>query len=120
MTITIYHNPRCSKSRKTLELLQQGQQQTQVIEYLKSPPDATTVKQLINKLGITARDLLRSKEEEYKLAGLDDRNLSDDALIAAMVKYPVLIERPIVVIGEKAILCRPPEKVLALMGHDDA
>jgi len=120
MAVTIYHNPRCSKSRKTLELLEQHQQQPQVVEYLKTPPDANTLKQLLKQLGITARELLRSQEEEYKLAGLDDLTLNEDAIIAAMMKYPKLIERPIVVIGNKAIIGRPPEKVLDLIGHDNA
>lgn len=120
MSVIIYHNPRCSKSRKTLELLEEHQQQPQVIEYLKTPPDAKTLKQLLVKLGISARDLLRSKEEEYNLAGLGNQNLSEDEIIAAMIKFPKLIERPIVVFGDKAILGRPPEKVLELIGHDDA
>jgi len=115
MSVTIYHNPRCSKSRKALELLQQHQQQPQVIEYLKTPPDADTLKQLLEKLGISARELLRSKEDEYELAGLDDITLDEDAVIAAMIKYPKLIERPIVIIGNKAVLGRPPEKVLDLI-----
>ena len=116
MSIVIYHNPRCSKSRKTLELLEQHQQQPQVIEYLKTPPDAQTLKQLLQKLGISARDLLRTKEDEYALAGLDNPGLSDDEIIAAMVRFPKLIERPIVVSGNVAILGRPPEKVLELIG----
>ena len=120
MSVTIYHNPRCSKSRKTLEILEQHQQQPQVIEYLNTPPDANTLKQLLVKLGITARDLLRSKEEEYQLAGLENQNLSDDEITTAMIKFPKLIERPIVVIGNKAILGRPPEKILELIGQDYA
>jgi arsenate reductase len=120
MSVIIFHNPRCSKSRKTLELLEQHQRHPQIIEYLQTPPDAQTLKDLLVKLGITARELLRSKEEEYKLAGLDDLSLSDDAIIAAMIKYPKLIERPIVVIGDKAIIGRPPEKVLELIGRNHA
>jgi arsenate reductase len=120
MPVIIYHNPRCSKSRKTLELLEQHQQHPQVIEYLKTPPDAQTLKTLLVKLGITARALLRSQEEEYQLAGLDDPTLSDDAIVAAMIKYPKLIERPIVVVGNKAILGRPPESVLELLEQDHA
>ncbi len=120
MSVTIYHNPRCSKSRKTLALLEQHQQHPQVIEYLKTPPDADTLKQLLKQLGITARELLRSKEEEYKLEGLDDLTLGEDAIIAAMMKYPKLIERPIVVMGNKAIIGRPPEKIFDLIGHDNA
>lgn len=120
MSVTIYHNPRCSKSRKTLELLEQGRLQPLIIDYLKTPPDAHTLRQLLNKLGITARELLRSNEEEYHLAGLDDLSLSDDAIIEAMVKYPKLIERPIVVVGNQAVIGRPPERVLDLIGHDNA
>ena len=115
MSVIIYHNPRCSKSRKTLELLEQHQQQPHVIEYLKTPPDAQTLKAVLAKLGITARELLRSKEDEYHLAGLDDLSLSEDDIIAAMIKYPKLIERPIVVIDEKAVIGRPPENVLSLL-----
>ena len=120
MSIIIYHNPRCSKSRRTLELLEQHRQQPQIIEYLKTPPDANTLKQLLVKLKITARDLLRSNETEYKLLGLDNQSLSDDEIIAAMIKHPNLIERPIVVIGNNAVLGRPPEKVLELLGHTHA
>jgi arsenate reductase len=115
MSTIIYHNPRCSKSRKALELLYQHQQYPRIIDYLETPPDANTLKQLLAKLKITARDLLRSKEKEYQLAGLDDESLSDDDIIAAMVKCPILIERPIIVIGEKAIIGRPPEKILELL-----
>lgn len=120
MAVTIYHNPRCSKSRKTLELLEQNQQQPRVIEYLKTPPDVQTLKKLLDMLGISARELLRTKEDEYKLAGLDDLSLNEDAVIAAMIKYPKLIERPIVVVGNKATIGRPPEKVLELVGHNHA
>lgn len=116
MSVTIYHNPLCSKSRQTLELLEQHQQHPQIVEYLKTPPDTFTLKMLLIKLNISARDLLRRNELEYKTAGLENQNLSDDEIIAAMIKYPNLIERPIVVIGEKAILGRPPEKVLELIG----
>lgn len=120
MSVTIYHNPRCSKSRKTLELLEQHQQQAKVIEYLKTPPDAQTLKNLLAMLGISARELLRNKEDEYELAGLNDLTMSEDEVIAAMIKYPKLIERPIVVVGSKAIIGRPPEKVLDLIGQDNA
>jgi len=120
MSVTIYHNPRCSKSRKTLELLEQNQQQPRIIEYLKTPPDAQTIKQLLAMLGISARELLRNKEDEYELAGLTDLTLSEDVIVDAMIKYPKLIERPIVVIGNKAVIGRPPEKVLDLIGHGNA
>jgi len=120
MPVTIYHNPRCSKSRTTLELLEQHQQHVQIIEYLKTPPDAETIKLLLRKLGLAARELLRTNEDEYKIAGLDNMQLSDDAIIAAMVRFPKLIERPIVVMGDMAVIGRPPEKVLQLIGDQHA
>lgn len=115
MTVTIYHNPKCSKSRETLALLQNKGITLQIVEYLKTPPDAATLKQIIKWLGIGPRDLMRRKEEPYKTLGLDDPKLSNDALIAAMVAHPILIERPIVVAHGKAALGRPPEKVLAIL-----
>lgn len=116
MSVIIYHNPRCSKSRQSLELLEQHQIQPKIVEYLKTPPDAETLKQLLAKLGVDARALLRTKETEYQTAGLDDPNLSDDEIIAAMIKFPKLIERPIVVMGNRAVIGRPPERVLELLG----
>lgn len=115
MTVTIYHNPKCSKSRETLALLQNKGITLQIVEYLKTPPDAATLKQIIKLLGIGPRDLMRRKEEPYKTLGLDDPKLSNDALIAAMVAHPILIERPIVVAHGKAALGRPPENVLAIL-----
>lgn len=115
MTVTIYHNPKCSKSRETLALLQEKGVKPKVIEYLKTPPDAATLKKLLKLLGIGPRDLMRRKEEPYKALGLDDPKVSNDALIAAMVAHPVLIERPIVVANGKAALGRPPENVLAIL-----
>ncbi len=115
MTVTIYHNPKCSKSRETLALLQNKGVTPQIVEYLKTPPDAATLKQIIKLLGIGPRDLMRRKEEPYKTLGLDDPKLSNDALIAAMVAHPILIERPIVVAHGKAALGRPPENVLAIL-----
>lgn len=113
-SVTLYHNPRCSKSRQTLALLQQHGIEPKQVLYLETPPDAATVKTLIKKLGMkSAHDLLRNKEAEYKLAGLSPDS-KDDAVIAAMVKYPKLIERPIVIKGAKAMLGRPPEQVLTL------
>ena len=113
--IQIYHNPRCSKSRQTLALLQEKGVEPRVIKYLKDTPSATELKSVINKLGISPRELLRSKEAEYKEAGLDDASLSDDAVIRAMVQYPKLIERPIVVNGDQARIGRPPEQVLEIL-----
>ncbi len=115
MNVTIYHNPRCSKSRQTLELLRERGIEPAVIEYLKTPPDEQTLKRLLKSLRMAPRDLIRKGEKEYKNGGLDRAALSDDALIRAMVKHPILIERPIVVVDGKAVLGRPPERVLGLL-----
>jgi len=115
MSITIYHNPRCSKSRQTLALLQERGIEPVVIEYLTTPPDATTLKALLGKLKLSARELMRTKEAVYKENGLADPQLSETALIKAMVEHPVLIERPIVVNGNRAALGRPPENVLTIL-----
>lgn len=116
MTDTIiYHNPRCSKSRQTLELLKEKGVEPQIVEYLKTPPDADTLRELLNKLGMKPRDLMRKKEKEYKELGLDNPELSDEELIQAMVEHPRLIERPIVVNSNKVALGRPPENVLEII-----
>ncbi|WP_299591819.1 arsenate reductase (glutaredoxin) [uncultured Microbulbifer sp.] len=112
---TIYHNPRCSKSRQTLQLLQENNIEPEVVLYLETPPDATTLKTLLKKLGINARDLLRKGEDAYKELNLKDSSHTDDALIQAMVSHPKLIERPIVIKGDTAVLGRPPENVLELI-----
>jgi arsenate reductase (glutaredoxin) len=113
MAITIYHNPRCGKSRDTLALLEKRGITPRIVEYLKTPPDTKTLKRLLEQLGLKPRQLLRKKEAAE--AGLDDPELSDDALIAGMVKHPITIERPIVVNGDKAALGRPPEAVLKIL-----
>jgi arsenate reductase len=113
MAITIYHNPRCGKSRDTLALLEKRGITPRIVEYLKTPPDTKTLKRLLQQLGLKPRQLLRKKEAAE--AGLDDPELSDDALIAGMVKHPIAIERPIVVNGDKAALGRPPEAVLKIL-----
>jgi arsenate reductase len=115
MPITIYHNPKCSKSRQTLELLQQNGITPTVIEYLKTPPTAETLKAILSQLGMAPRDLMRKKEEVYAENGLHNPSLSDDDLIDAMVKNPILIERPIVLASGKAALGRPPEQVLEII-----
>jgi arsenate reductase len=115
MSVTIYHNPRCSKSRQTLELLRASNVEPQIIEYLQTPPSADELKQILALLGIGPRDLMRKKEAAYKAAGLDDPALDDDALIAAMIAEPILIERPVVVSGGKAAIGRPPENVLEIL-----
>lgn len=112
---TIYHNPRCSKSRQTLALLQQRGIEPDVVLYLEQPPSKKLLKELLQKLGISARDLLRRGEDEYKTLGLSDTGLSESQLIDAMHTHPQLIERPIVVRGVHARLGRPPENVLELL-----
>ncbi len=115
MKARIYHNPRCSKSRATLQLLEDHGVDTEVIRYLDTPPDADTLRGLLRRLGIGARDLLRRGEAAFRDNGLDDPALDEAVLIAAMVKHPILIERPIVVVGEAAVIGRPPERVLELI-----
>ena len=115
MSVTIYHNPRCSKSRETLALLQGQGIKPVVIEYLQDPPDTKTLKTILGKLGIPARKLLRTKETAYLENGLDDEKLSEDQLIAAIVKDPILMERPIVLANGKAAIGRPPENVLEIL-----
>jgi arsenate reductase len=110
---TIYHNPRCSKSRATLALLEERGIEPEVIEYLKTPPDAKRLKALLRKLGISAADLIRKNEKEWKDSGLDASS-SEDELIALMTRHPILIERPIVEVGDRARIGRPPERVLDL------
>jgi len=113
---TIYHNPRCSKSRQTLQLLQEHGVEPDVVLYLEQPPNKKQLRELLGKLGIDARALLRRGEDEFKQNGLDNAALSEDALLDAMVQHPRLIERPIVVKGARAVLGRPPENVLSLLG----
>lgn len=112
---TMYHNPRCSKSRQTLALLEENGQQPEIILYLDTPPSAVELTDVLSKLGISARQLLRKGESAYKEYKLADTTLSDADIIGAMINHPKLIERPIVIKGKKAILGRPPENVLALL-----
>ncbi len=113
--LRIYHNPRCSKSRQTLALIEQAGVKPEIILYLETPPSQQELEGLLQKLGITPRQLLRKSEEAYKENKLSNMALSDDDLIAAMLKFPKLIERPIVVKGNKAVLGRPPENVKDLL-----
>ena len=115
MEILIYHNPRCSKSRQTLEILQQQGIQPTVIEYLKTPPNHQQLDSLLRGLELQPRELMRSSEAEYKQQQLDDPSLSRDQLIEAMIEFPKLIERPIVVAGDQMIIGRPPEAVLTIL-----
>ena len=115
MAVSIYHNPRCSKSRQTLALLEEQGVSPDIILYLETPPDETTLKILLKQLGLTARELLRKGEQEYKDNNLKNPQLNDQELIQAMLKYPKLIERPIVVNKGQARIGRPPESVLKIL-----
>ena len=113
--VLIYHNPRCSKSRATLELLRQNGIEPTVVEYLKNPPDRQTLEHILTLLGADPRDFMRKKEAAYAANSLADPSLSRAQLIAAMVTNPILIERPIVLANNKAAVGRPPENVLGLI-----
>ena len=115
MSVTIYHNPRCSKSRQTLALLQENKVEPTVVEYLKDPPDAKTLDAILTELSLEPRDLMRKMEAPYKELNLADDSLSRAALIKAMVENPILIERPIVRKGGKSAIGRPPEAVLEIL-----
>lgn len=113
--IQILHNPRCSKSRQTLALLEEKGIEPDIIKYLDTPPTEAELKAILTKLDLSARDLLRKGEDEYKALNLKDPALSEDELIAAMVAHPKLIERPIVINQDKAKVGRPPESVLDIL-----
>lgn len=115
MTVTILHNPRCSKSRATLNMLRGKDIEPKIIDYIENPPTAEEFREILAKLDLSPRDLLRRGEKIYKQLELSDTALSDTALITAMVGNPILIERPIVVNGDKAALGRPPENVLEIL-----
>lgn len=113
--VTIYHNPRCSKSKATLKLLQNNGIEPEIIEYLETPPSQEELTEIILKMDVSARAIMRKGEAIYKELELSDESLDDDALIHAMVAHPNLIERPIVVTEEKAAIGRPPENVLEIL-----
>ena len=113
--VVIYHNPRCSKSRQTLELLQQRGISPTVVEYLKTPPSAAQMQTILQKLGMKARHLIRTGETEYRELDLANAAYSEEELVAILVEHPKLIERPIVVHGDKAAIGRPPENVLLIL-----
>ena len=115
MSVVIYHNPRCSKSRQTLQLLEENGVSPEIVEYLKEVPSKSDLKGIIKSLGVSARDILRKKEAIYKEAGFNNDNLSDDEIVSMMVENPKVIERPIVVNGSKATIGRPPENVLEII-----
>ncbi len=112
--ITIWHNPRCSKSRQTLELLKANGHEPEVIEYIKNAPDRTKILQALVKLGLSAHDLIRTGDTTYKELGLS-KETPDKALVQAMHENPILIERPIVFANDKAAIGRPPEHVLDIL-----
>jgi len=114
-TVSIYHNPLCSKSRQTLNLLEERGIEPSVIRYLDTPPDIETIEKLLDMLGLEPRELMRRKEKEYKELGLDDEGLDRASLIRAMHEHPRLIERPIVLVNGKAAIGRPPESVLEIL-----
>lgn len=113
--LTIYHNPRCSKSRMTLQLLQERDEEIEIIEYLNEAPDSSTLREILFRLNMQPRELMRKHEPIYTELELDRLELNEAELIQAMVDYPILIERPIVLKGEKAALGRPPESVLDIL-----
>ena len=113
--ITIYHNPRCSKSRQTLALIEEKGVAPEIVLYLDSPLNEATITELLGKLEMSARDVIRKGEDAYKENNLSNTALSEAELIQAMVTYPKLLERPIVVKGDKAVMGRPPENVLKLL-----
>jgi arsenate reductase len=113
--LTLYHNPRCSKSRGALELLEARGLTPNVVRYLETPLDAGQIKALLGKLGISARHLLRTGEDEYKMLQLADESLGEVQLIAAIAAHPKLMERPILAVGDRAVIGRPPERILELL-----
>jgi arsenate reductase len=115
--VTIYHNPACGTSRNTLAMIRASGVEPEVIEYLKTPPNRVELVGLIQKMGITARELLREKGTPYAELGLSNTSLSDDALLDAMMQHPILINRPIIVTSKGAALCRPSELVLPLLDN---
>tara|TARA_B100000530_G_scaffold87013_1_gene52927 strand:- start:417 stop:764 length:348 start_codon:yes stop_codon:yes gene_type:complete len=115
MSVTIFHNPRCSKSRQTLSLIQEKNIDINIIEYLKTPPDISQLKQILKQLGYEPRQLMRKSEKIYKDLDLGNENKTTEDLVIAMAQNPILIERPIVLSGEKAAIGRPPESVLNIL-----
>lgn len=115
-SIRIYHNPECSKSRAALALLEENDVKPEIIYYLETPPSAEELRSLLAKLGLSLSDILRRSEEDFDELGLDDETLSQEIVLDLLQKHPHLLQRPIVVKGDKAIIARPPEDVLGLIG----
>ena len=114
-TVTIFHNPRCSKSRSSLAILKQQGLEPEIRLYLENPPSEAEVRSILAKLGIPARDLLRKGEWDFKALNLSEPDVSETQIIKAMTEYPKLIERPIVIKEDKAMIVRPPERILELL-----
>jgi arsenate reductase len=115
LKVQILHNPRCSKSRATLQILEDNGFEPEIILYQETPPDSEQLKSILKMLNMQARDLMRKGQSEYKELGLNNEQLGDEELIAAMIKTPILIERPIVLANGKARIGRPPESVLEIL-----
>ena len=115
MSIRIYHNPKCSKSRQTITLLKEKGIDPEIIEYLKTPPESSEIRNILDLLGLAPREIMRTKETTYNELNLDNPDLSDDELISTMVENPILIERPIVLANGKAAIGRPPENILDII-----
>ena len=115
MTVTIYHNPNCGTSRTVLETIRGKGIEPEIVRYLEEPPSKTKLKELLKEMGLRPRDLLRKRGTPYEELGLDDTGMSDERILSLMVEHPILIERPIVVTEKGTALCRPPERVLALL-----
>lgn len=119
MSVTIYHHCRCSKSNKTLKILQEKltvkKVPLQVIDYLSAPPSKPALKQIIKRMGVITRDIIRTNEPDYQTLNLDNQDLSDDELLDILVRFPILIERPIVTSDKGVVIARPPEKVLDIL-----
>lgn len=113
--ITVYHNPRCSKSRAALSLLRERGADVHIVEYLETPPDEAALRELASRLGVAPRELLRKNETPYRELGLDDASLDDVAILRAIAAHPILLQRPIATAGTRALIARPPERVLELL-----
>lgn len=113
--VRIFHNPRCSKCRQSMQLLDDRGIKTEVVEYLKQPPTASELREVLELLALEPRELMRKHESPYKELGLNDNSIGNDELILAMIENPILIERPIIIHGKKAVIGRPPEKILDIL-----
>ena len=113
--LTIYHNPKCSKSRETLSILEENNKSPNIVEYLKQPPSNQTLNDIVKKLNISPQELVRTADQAYKNTGLDIDSMTDSEVIEAICKHPEILQRPIVVCGDKAVIGRPPGNVLDII-----